>query len=225
MPIVLRAALWLAACALVLPPGRPSAALSFTRHDLDPGPYAQVTQGMNVGDLDGDGGPDLVVSGNTFLLGFHNPDWAPFVIAAGYKFGGGAAVAVRDLDGDGRLDVLTGRHPIDHPELRETIWMANRPAGWSQRLLSRVSYCHDLAFGDLDGDGRTDAACADLASNEVSWLAAPADPNAEWTSRPIERHRRVQGIAIADLDRDGDLDVLAGRSWYRNERGDGSIWT
>src|SRR5262245_45962041 len=144
----------LLACVLALSSGPATASLSFQRYDLDPGPYAQVTQGMNVGDLDGDGRAELVVSGNSFLVGFRNPDWLPFLIAGGYKFGGGAAVVVRDFDGDGRLDVLTGRHPLNHPELRETIWMTNRPEGWTARLFSSVSYCHDLAFGDLDGDGR-----------------------------------------------------------------------
>src|SRR6185503_10170246 len=33
-------------------------ALTFARHDLSSSPYGQVTQGINVGDIDGDGRPD-----------------------------------------------------------------------------------------------------------------------------------------------------------------------
>src|SRR5262245_40388841 len=117
----------LLACVLALSPGPATASLSFQRYDLDPGPYAQVTQGMNVGDLDGDGRAELVVSGNSFLVGFRNPDWLPFLIAGGYKFGGGAAVVVRRSDGDGRLDVLTGRQPLTPARRRETTSSATPP--------------------------------------------------------------------------------------------------
>jgi len=56
-------------------------ALTFTRHDLDSSPFGQVTEGINVGDIDGDGRPDLVVGGDQYLLWYHNPDWAPHLIA------------------------------------------------------------------------------------------------------------------------------------------------
>src|SRR5262245_2018882 len=83
--------------------------LQFVRRDIDQGVFAQVTEGINVGDIDGDGRPDIVVGGDAYLVWFHNPDWAPNLIASGFKFAGGAMVVVRDMDGDGRLDVMTGR--------------------------------------------------------------------------------------------------------------------
>src|SRR5262245_2276580 len=83
-------------------------ALQFIRHDIDQGAFGQITEGINVGDIAGDGRPDIVVGGDNYLVWFHNPDWAPHLIASGFKFAGGAMVVVRDMDGDGRLDVMTG---------------------------------------------------------------------------------------------------------------------
>src|SRR5690349_23841752 len=96
--------------------------LMFERRDLAPGQFGQVTQGMGAGDVDGDGRIDLVVGGDRYLLLYRNPDFTPSLIAGSYKFGGGSAVRARDMNGDGRMDVLTGRYPFDVSALRETLW-------------------------------------------------------------------------------------------------------
>jgi hypothetical protein len=191
-----------------------SPALQFVRHDLNQGVYGQVTEGINVGDIDGDGRPDIVVGGDNYLVWFHNPDWAPNVIASGFKFAGGAMVVVRDIDGDGRLDVMTGKYPLGHEEQRETVWYGNTPSGWAEHVVSTTSFCHDLAFGDFDGDGHEDAVCDDQFVGQIVWLHGPASPTSIWPTTLIDA-QSAMGAAVADIDRDGRPDVVAGRSWYR----------
>ena len=112
-------------------------ALQFVRHDIDPGVFGQVTQGIGVGDIDGDGRPDIVVGGDDYLLWFHNPDWTPNLIASGFKFAGGAMVVVRDIDGDGRLDVMTGKYPLDDNSSGRRSGSAIRRAGGSSTSCRR----------------------------------------------------------------------------------------
>src|SRR5262245_25754957 len=123
-------------------------------------------------------------------------------------------VVVRDIDGDGRLDVMTGKYPLGHEEQRRTVWFANTPSGWSEHLVSATSFCHDLAFGDFDGDGHEDAACDDQFLNQIVWLHGPASPTSVWPTTLIDS-QSAMGADVADIDRDGRPDVVAGRAWYR----------
>jgi len=196
--------------------------LTFTRHDIDSRNPGQVSEGMNVGDLDGDGRPDIIEGGEDALVWYHDPDWTPAVIGSGFRYSAGAMVFVRDMDGDGRLDVVTGRYPVNNTGARETLWFGNTPGGWVEHLLSPTAFCHDLAFADFDGDGHADAVCDDQFTATIDILTSPADPTMPWTSTVIDQ-RHPMGAAAADIDGDGRADVVVGRAWYRNEAS--GAWT
>ena len=71
-------------------------------------------------------------------------------------FAGGVEVAAGDINGDGRIDIVTGAGPGGGPEVRVF-------SGTDLSELARF-FAYDPAFtggihvaaGDLDGDGRTD---------------------------------------------------------------------
>ena len=188
---------------------------TFVRHLVPLGAYDQVTKSVMAGDVDGDGKPDIVVAGANYLVWSHNPDWAPHLIATG-EYGEGAADVLRDVDGDGRIDVITGE--IAGQALTRTeVWFENTPSGWVRHVLSSTAYCHDLVFGDVNGDGTANKAmCDDEFHEKVVTLTPTSDPRQPWTVRVVNPTRETMGSAIADIDQDGRLDVVAGRAWYRN---------
>jgi hypothetical protein len=177
---------------------------------------------MGAGDVDGDGRIDLVVGGDEHLLLYRNPDFTPSLIAGGYKFGGGSAVRARDMNGDGRMDVLTGRYPFDVSALRATLWYENTPLGWVPHRCRPPRIARRRIRRRRRGWHRRHGVRRSLR-DELSWVKGPPDPRSEWTVHTIDS-RRVQGNAMADVDRDGRLDIVAGRGFYRNLGGDPVAW-
>jgi len=196
-----------------------------------------------VGDLDGDGRPDLVVAdaGGALRL-WRNPltQTTPFTTAwTGVTIAGSGDpihdVALADLDGDGDLDLATVSGGATD---RVQIWQNDGTpfdTGWSPVALGTGSLAGDglsLALGDWDRDGDTDLASGDGAGNILVWQnpGATAFSSAWESGNDIgDAAGAVNALFATDLDDDGDLDLLSGaeattnsvQSWQNPWQGPG----
>lgn len=169
-----------------------------------------------IGDLNGDGKPDLIFADAgsqtgdvTVLPGRGHGAFAP---AVSHSLNGATpvAMALGDLNGDGENDVA-----VADQNSSVTVFL-NKGDG----TLTRASYPvgglpQSVAMGDLNGDGRAELAFASYSGGIVSVLlnngngTFAAALNYAAGSQPAS-------IALGDLNSDGKIDLVAGNDLGRD---------
>ncbi|MGH2819862.1 MAG: FG-GAP repeat domain-containing protein, partial [Actinomycetota bacterium] len=192
-------------------------------------------------DIDGGGVLDIVsghlpVSPATNGLSWFDgsDDWAQYPIGPGAAtYGGGnlEGIAVGDVDGDGKPEVIACEQTAD----RVHIWKpgADPKAAWSgATLLTDFVFGHDVAMIDIDGDGKPNPVIAaegeGAGQGFVKWgkLTPAGDPlsPADWTWHTICALEGAWAICdeTADFSGSGRGDLLVGaRSHSRPPGGTG----
>jgi hypothetical protein len=142
-------------------------------------PTGRIPVSVAIGDLSGDGKPDLVTANYvedgavSVLL---NRGDGSFRAKLDFRTGGGPfSVAIGDLNGDGKLDLATANEY--NPDANTVSVLLNRGDGSFQ---ARRDYAtgrspSSVAIGDLNGDGKLDLATANELAHTVSVLLNRGD--------------------------------------------------
>lgn len=192
---------------------------------LDNSAYLRFITSVAIGDMDGDGTPDLVIGDGDGYFSVGRNIGTPraqitnstFGLFADFPaLGGGINVALGDMDGDGKLDVTFASQYNSAVALYRN---TETPGNISTSLIGPrwmfglPGAGNALALGDLDGDGRPDVAAAD-GDNQLSLFRNLSTPGTLTNSSLGTRVDLGAGsvptsVAIGDLDGDGRPEIVA----------------
>lgn len=179
--------------------------------------------GFGFGDINNDGHVDILTG-----TGWHegpsgNPLAGPWIYHADWNRPFSDPVLIRDLNGDGRNDVLFG-NPHDYGLF---VWYsegigADGKLKFREELIDKsFSQLHCVTFADLDGDGRDELITGKRVRAHNGGDPGAKDPpticyyTIDPQSGKFTKHVINEGIVgiglqirTADIDGDGDLDIV-----------------
>ena len=192
----------------------------------------RLPESVAVADVNGDGKPDILVANvcsNTVpfpclngegavgvLLGNGDGTFRPAVsYASGGSTGGAYFLAVADVNGDGKPDILVANECSNTDCFGRVSVLLGNGDGTFQPAVSYSSgglFAFSLAVCDVNGDGKLDVLvvnlCADdlCASGSVGVLLG----NGDGTFKPAQRIVGLDALSVSvgDVNEDGKLDLV-----------------
>lgn len=220
----------------------PTGQLLWNRYLDAPGTQAGPVNGSPaVGDIDGDGSPDIVAgSDNGWVFAWdargtlksgwpkftgNNADFAANRCATNACTGVVAGPTLADLDGDGKLEVIVGSYS-------HLMWVWHGDGtvlpGWPRDVWDGIA--SGAAVGDINGDGRpeivvgsdVESSCSDCRpygqitkGGLVHAFTVGGDELMGW---PFPTDSFMSGAPVlADLDHNGKLEVLTGGGYFPSD--------
>ena len=191
---------------------------------------------VSIGDIDGDGKPDLAVANLdgtvSILRNISTPGTINLSPKVDFVAGAGSLkVDIGDLDGDGKPDLAVANANDNSVSV-----LRNTSISGAVSFSTRVDFTTgtkplSVVIGDIDGDGKPDLAVANEVGNTVSILRNISTVGTISLSPKVDltTGTRPQALSIGDIDGDGKPDLATANfetnsiSVLRNTSASGNI--
>ena len=202
-----------------------------------------IGYGTAIGDVDGDGKPDILLADKKAFVWYRNPDWKKFVINRDLTARDNVCIAARDITGDGKVEIAVGAMwnpgetnsekksgsvhylvpPADRTREWEPVKLPHEPTTHRMRWVRVGPKTFHLVVAPLHGRGNKGGKGA--GAKQIAYLM-PADPRGEWkqlvVNDAMHKTHNIDPFPIGD-DREGLL--IAGAEGVSVALFDGTAWS
>ena len=154
-----------------------------------------IGYGTSIGDVNGDGKPDILLADKKQFVWYENPNWNRHVMAENLTENDNVCIAAHDIDGDGRVEVAVGAQwnpgdtlnsgsvhylvaPADRTQMWTPVELPHEPVIHRMRWLKIGAEKYVLVVAPLHGRGNQNGAGAGA---KLMAYHKPADPTQPWT--------------------------------------------
>jgi hypothetical protein len=180
---------------------------AWTKHYIDVD--LDGARGVYVYDIDRDGNPDVVATGDTgdTVVWYKAPAdpttaWTKHTIDT--ELYDASGVYVYDMDADGDPDIVATGFAVD-----DVVWYeapADPTTAWTRHNIDvNLDGAHGVYVHDMDADGDPDVVAAGYYASDVVWYEASS-----WTKHYTDVDLyAASAVYVHDIDADGDPDIVA----------------
>ncbi|MDY6949996.1 MAG: VCBS repeat-containing protein [Thermodesulfobacteriota bacterium] len=202
-------------------------------------------EGMDIGDLDGDGDMDIAFNGywlesppdlltGNWVEHTIDPKW--HTQDSGKWQDNCSNVAIADMNQDGKEDVLLCHSEKPNWPISWYEATHSQEGPWVEHVIAeKYNYCETLETADTDDDGDLDVVAGEMKKSfrhgDVT-IFVNTGGALTWAEEPLARRLGIYDGQVADIGRDGDFDIIGCRDynqpplyWWENTTNDERFWT